>query len=105
MSGEHDLSTAARLRTQFDRVLAESNSIVIDVSPMTFMDSSILGALLQGQQRANDAGLGFALVNDGGSESIERLLDVTGLRAQLPIYASRAEAETAVSAAGQDAPS
>lgn len=101
MSGEHDLSTAARLRSQIDRVLAESNSIVIDVSPMTFMDSSILGALLEGQRRAGGAGLGFALVNDGGSESVERLLDVTGLRSQLPVYPTRAEAETAVSAGGR----
>ena len=43
ISGEHDLSTAQELRSQLTELLDGDRGIVVDLSPATFVDSSILG--------------------------------------------------------------
>jgi anti-sigma B factor antagonist len=46
ISGEHDLSTAPILRRRLDGLLDEGTAVVVDLSPATFVDSSILGVIL-----------------------------------------------------------
>jgi anti-anti-sigma factor len=82
LEGEFDLSSVA---TAEERIAAAERDdpaeLVIDVSQVTFMDSSGLRVLLAAHQRAEENGRGFALVR--GSESVERLLKVTGLAGRL----------------------
>jgi len=92
ISGEHDLSTAPSLRRRIDNLLEDGTSTVIDLSSATFIDSSILGAILEGRRRAAEAGLGFAVVHCDGAEAVDRVLEVTGLRTELPVHAQREEA-------------
>lgn len=92
MSGEHDLNTAPTLREQLDASIAEGASLVVDLSGATFVDSSILGLLIDAQRRAQQGGLGFALMLDGGADPVRRVLDVTGLSTELPVHPSRKEA-------------
>ena len=61
------------------------------------MDSSILGAVLDARRRARDAGVAFEVALNDGAQPVERVLDVTGLRASLPVHATRA---AAIEAAG-----
>jgi anti-sigma B factor antagonist len=97
ISGEHDLSTAPNLRRRIDGLLDEGVPTVVDLSPATFIDSSILGVILDGRRRAAQSGIGFAVARATGSEAVDRVLDVTGLRAELPVHARREDAILAAS--------
>ena len=97
ISGEHDLSTAPALRRRLDSLLDEGAVTVVDLSPATFIDSSILGVILDGRRRAADRNVGFAVVHSNGTDAVHRVLEVTGLRAELPVHARREDALAAVS--------
>lgn len=97
ISGEHDLSTAPNLRRQLDVLLDDGAVTIVDLSPATFVDSSILGVILDGRRRASDAGIGFEVVHGDGGEAVDRVLEVTGLRTELPVHQSREEALAAAS--------
>ena len=104
ISGEHDLSTAPNLRRQLDALLAEGTTTIVDLSPATFVDSSILGVILDGRRRASEAAVGFAVLHSDGAEAVDRVLEVTGLRVELPVHAQREEAVTAASGTGSPSP-
>jgi len=97
ISGEHDLSTAPLLRRRLDGLLEQGTPTVVDLSPATFVDSSILGAILDGRRRAAKAAIGFAVVHADGADAVDRVLEVTGLRAELPVHTNREEAFSEVS--------
>jgi anti-sigma B factor antagonist len=101
ISGEHDLSTAPTVRRRINNLLDEGAITVVDLSPATFIDSSILGVILDGRRRAEAAGIGFAVVHANGADAVDRVLEVTGLRAELPVHARREEAFDEVSGSGK----
>ena len=101
ISGEHDLSTAPNLRRRLDSLLDDGTATVVDLSPATFIDSSILGVILDGRRKAAEADIGFAVVHANGADAVDRVLEVTGLRAELPVHARREEAFTEVSGSGK----
>ena len=103
ISGEHDLSTAPTLRRRVDNLLDEGTATVIDLSPATFIDSSILGVILDGRRRAAEANIGFAVVHANGSDAVDRVLEVTGLRTELPVHTRREEALTQAAGSGEPA--
>jgi anti-sigma B factor antagonist len=103
ISGEHDLSTAPNLRRRLDNLLDEGTATVVDLSPATFIDSSILGVILDTRRRAAEANIGFAVVHANGADAVDRVLEVTGLRAELPVHARREEAFKEVSGSGEPA--
>ena len=92
ITGEHDLSTAPDLGRRLKSLIASGSPVVLDLSRATFIDSSILGAVLDAKRRAGAASLGFSVVNAGGAETVRRVLEVTGLRAALPVHEAREEA-------------
>jgi anti-sigma B factor antagonist len=96
ISGEHDLSTASELRRRLEALLDEGTGVIVDLSAATFIDSSILGVILDGKRRAAAANVGYAVLHAEGADAVGRVLEVTGLRAELPVYAQR---ETATAAA------
>jgi anti-sigma B factor antagonist len=101
ISGEHDLSTAAALRTQLDELLADGQPVIVDLSPTTFVDSSILGVVLDARRRAGEAGLGFAVAQADGTDAVRRVLEITGLRDELPVHKSREAAGEAIANGGE----
>jgi anti-sigma B factor antagonist len=105
ISGEHDLSTAPNLRRRLDGLLDEGVATVLDLSPATFIDSSILGVILDGRRRAAEVKIGFAIARSNGSDAVDRVLEVTGLRAELPVHARREEAVMAASGNSGKTPS
>jgi anti-sigma B factor antagonist len=93
LEGEHDIYTAPALRDRMYGVIAEGTPLVVDLTGATFVDSSILGALLGARRRAHEAGLGFAVCCAHGMDpGVRRILDVTGLVPVLPVLADRAAA-------------
>jgi anti-sigma B factor antagonist len=101
ISGEHDLSTAPTVRRRIDNLLDDGTATVIDLSPATFIDSSILGVILDGRRRAADSNIGFAVVHANGADAVDRVLEVTGLRTELPVHSRREEAFAEVSGSGE----
>jgi anti-sigma B factor antagonist len=94
--GEHDLSTAPDLRRQIDELVGEGKATIVDLSAATFIDSSVLGAILDGRRRADEEGVGFAVAqSDSGADAVTRVLDITGLKAELPVHANVAGAVAA----------
>lgn len=92
IDGEHDLHTAPELRRRLDELIGHRDPIVVDLSPSTFVDSSILGVLLDARRRAFDHGVALALAQADGSVAVSRVLEVTGLRRELPVHESLEEA-------------
>jgi anti-sigma B factor antagonist len=95
MTGEHDLSTAPLLRQRLDGLIADGVPIVIDLSPATFVDSSILGVILDARRHAEADGLGFAVSHANGADPVGRVLDITGLRSELPVHGGQEDAAAA----------
>jgi anti-sigma B factor antagonist len=100
VSGEHDLSTAPDLRRRLKSLIGEGDAIVVDLTPATFVDSTILGVILDACRRAQDAGLGFAVAHSNGGSAVNRVLEVTGLKAELPVHTAREDAAEAATSAG-----
>jgi anti-sigma B factor antagonist len=95
ITGEHDLSTAPELRRRLEDVLSEGTGVVVDLSRATFIDSSILGVILDAKRRAAEAKVGYAVVHTNGADPVDRVLEVTGLRAELPVHTAREAATSA----------
>lgn len=95
ITGEHDLSTAPELRRRLEEVLSEGTGVVVDLSRATFIDSSILGVILDAKRRAAEAKVGYAVLHTNGADPVDRVLEVTGLREELPVYAAREAATSA----------
>jgi anti-sigma B factor antagonist len=93
VEGEHDIYTAPTLRERLDEAIGRSNWVVVDLTGATFVDSSVLGALLDARRRALDAGQGFVVcVGDEVEPGVQRILDITGLVPVLPVVNGREEA-------------
>jgi anti-sigma B factor antagonist len=103
VEGEHDVYTAPSLGEQLDSLLEQQVPFVIDLTPATFVDSSVLRVLLEARRRAEEEGVGFAVaLGQDESGPVKRVLDITGLVPVLPVHSGR---EAAVEAARAGAPS
>ena len=85
--GELDLATAPLLESAFDAVLGDDDAemIVVDLTELSFMDSTGIHLLLRMNAACEDADR-LRVIN--GSRAVERVLDLTGVRAHLPIISS-----------------
>ncbi len=85
--GELDLATAPQLERAFDAVLREDDAkmIVVDLTELSFMDSTGIHLLIRMHAACADVDR-LRVIN--GSRAVERLLDLTGVGALLPIISS-----------------
>jgi anti-sigma B factor antagonist len=97
VEGEHDIYTAPTLRERLDEALARGGGVVVDLTGATFVDSSILGALLDARRRAQEGSIGFVVsVGAAVEPGVQRILDITGLVPVLPVIDGREAAISAV---------
>jgi anti-anti-sigma factor len=89
LTGEHDLGTVPMVRDAFEAATGNGEALVIDISRTTFVDSSILGAVLEARRLAVEADRGFAVACEDAAEPVRRVLEVTGLAEELPVHTSR----------------
>jgi anti-sigma B factor antagonist len=111
--GEHDIYTAPALRDRLDQALSgvtESGAgpkpvgVVVDLSSATFLDSSILGALLEARRQALEKAVGYVVcLGDSPEPGVQRILEITGLVPVFPVVRSRDEALEAARSAPADA--
>lgn len=86
-SGELDLTTATRLRTVlFDRVLCSQPVLVLDLSAVTFMDSTGIGTLVAARRWTNARGARLVLVADDGP--VLKVLKLTRLNLVMQTWPS-----------------
>jgi anti-sigma B factor antagonist len=86
LRGEHEAYTADKLVRQLNALLVEGISVVVDLREATFIDSTVVGALLSARRRADAAGLRFVLLlGPHTGWPVRRLLEVTGLDAQFDL--------------------
>ena len=94
-SGEIDLLTAPALGSRLLGLLDEGKTrLVVDLSQVTFMDSTGIGVLLNVLRRLGH--LGGRLVLVCPTERIMRPFEISGLVGLLQIFSSREEALGAV---------
>jgi anti-anti-sigma factor len=102
LQGEHDLAS----NPEVDAALAiggDQRSIIVDLSRCTFIDSTIIGALLKASYKRQERGGQLALVMSAdGHRAVRSVFELMSLERLMPIFESRATAlrhvETAASA-------
>jgi len=74
--GEMDLSVTPQLREAVALVQDESSDVVVDLSQVSFMDSSGINALVHGYRRAQDRDRFQVL---GAQPNVRRVSEIAGL--------------------------
>jgi anti-sigma B factor antagonist len=88
LSGEVDLYTAPRFKDDLVALVdAGVVDIVIDLSQVTFIDSTALGVIIGGVKRLHERDGRLALV--ASSRPVVRILDITGLDRVLTVFDTR----------------
>lgn len=78
LAGELDLSTAPRLTTAIDGLLADGRvHLLMDLGELTFCDSTGIAAFVRGDNACADAGGWLRLT--GATGRVDRVLRMTGL--------------------------
>jgi anti-sigma B factor antagonist len=74
--GEMDLSITPQLREALALAQDESSDVIVDLSQVSFMDSSAINALVHGYRRAQDRDR-FQL--SGAQPNVRRIFEIAGL--------------------------
>ncbi len=82
--GELDIATAGRLERELAAVAAsDAATIVLDLSGLTFIDSTGLRVVLDFNDRCGGENGRLRVI--AGTPAVDRLLDIVGLRDRLPL--------------------
>jgi anti-anti-sigma factor len=75
--GDVDLATAPKLQAALEEL--DTGAVVVDLTEVTFLDSSGLSALVQARKRLTEGPTGATFRLVVARPSIRRVLEVTGL--------------------------
>ena len=92
VSGEIDLATAPRLHQALGEFTAGAGTVIIDLTGVSFIDSSGLNVLMQSRERLTAEGQPSLLRLVVSRPAIQRVFDVTGLTAVFDVFATVDEA-------------
>jgi len=82
LRGELDLSTVGKVQEELRRVEAASPAVlVLDLSKLTFLDSTGLRCLVTADERARDSGRRVVIVR--GPDPVQRVFAITRLEERL----------------------
>ena len=95
LAGEVDLYTAPEFKQQLLDVIGKgAQSVIVDFSNTTFIDSTTLGVLVGGVKRLRPNGGQLSLVCS--DRNITKIFEITGLDKVFTIYPTREEAVSAL---------
>jgi anti-sigma B factor antagonist len=94
LAGELDLSSIPMLEGRLLEELRDRDSVIVDLTRLTFIDSSGMGVLIKAHRATNGAG-GLHLVVSDGSQ-VERVFTIAGMGSALPIFPDRGAAIAAL---------
>jgi anti-anti-sigma factor len=86
MCGEFDIASFPELTILLRGTCQQGAWLIVDLRPLTFMDSPVLRELSTAQEHCEHAGHGLRLVYD--QPLISRLLTLHGATSQFPRYAT-----------------
>ena len=100
--GELDYAAAPQLRTAIGGHSAGAGRrVVLDLSQVTFIDSTAIGVIVGGLTNLREAGDGsLAFVCAEENARVMRIFDIAGVSNLLDVYSSREEAFSALATAG-----
>jgi anti-anti-sigma factor len=82
LKGELDLSSVGKVQEELRRVEAEGPALlVLDLSNLTFLDSTGLRAVVTADERARENGRRFVVVR--GPDAVQRVFAITRLEERL----------------------
>ena len=96
LNGESDAYVAPRIRSDLATALGAEEPLVVDLTQATFIDSTIVGVLLEGLADCERLERPLLLLPDDAAPEIHRLFEITGLAALLPVVRSWDEATARV---------
>jgi len=97
VAGEVDVFSAPELAEQLTQLFdAGRQTVVVDLTSVTFLDSTGLGTLVAARNRAEEAGGQLPII--GSAERVLKLFRITGLDEVFEIYPSIEAAITATTA-------
>jgi anti-sigma B factor antagonist len=95
LGGELELHNAHLLREEMAALCEQARpGVVVDLSQLTFMDSTGIGVLVNGFKTARARDGALALVCP--SQRLMRLFEIAGLTSALSFFGDRADAQTFV---------
>ena len=77
--GEWDMDATFRVEQDLDAAIASAGQVTLDLSAVTFMDSTALGAFLNVRSRAKDRAVPLTVVP--GPPNVQHLFEVAGIPA------------------------
>ncbi len=96
LHGEHDAHSAEPLRALLGELIGAGTSAIIDLHNADFVDSTIVGVIIEAHKNAQASGHRVVVVLDSASGSEgHRLFRLTRLDVVLPVTATREEAHAA----------
>jgi anti-sigma B factor antagonist len=91
VGGDLDFNAAPQLKESIVRRFDGGGSqLIIDLSDASFIDSTGIGVIAGGLERANEAGGSLAVVCD--EPNVVRIFEVVGLDGLIPLHRSREDA-------------
>ncbi len=92
-TGEIDLATSPALRSRLQDAIGRRRVVIVDLSEVTFIDSTGLGVLIGGLRRVNEAEGEMRIVV--ADPRVLKIFEITGLTELFSIHPSLAEATSA----------
>jgi anti-sigma B factor antagonist len=84
LQGELDLSSVAKVQEELRRIEANSPAtVVVDLSKLTFLDSTGLRCIVTADERAREEGRRVVIVR--GPDAVQRVFTITRLEERLEI--------------------
>jgi anti-sigma B factor antagonist len=84
LRGELDLYSTPLLVAELEALAPDGADVVLDLTEVSFIDSTALGAILLGGRRLQGSGGGMALVSSNPTTT--RLLTIVGIDRVVPVY-------------------
>lgn len=94
MFGEHDISSAPDIEQTLRQLLLSGTNVLVDLSGLTFADSSVLRVLVQESETALENGCAFVVLvpEVPASAAVRRVIQLTQLEQALSIFSNREHA-------------
>jgi anti-sigma B factor antagonist len=93
LAGELDLSTIPRMDGPLNEQVRQRPAVVVDLSRLSFIDSSGIGVLIRAFQNANGTRMNVVV---GRGSQVERVFGIAGIAQALPVYFDRDDALAAL---------
>jgi anti-sigma B factor antagonist len=95
--GESDAYAAPRIRSDLQGALGATAPVLVDLSQATFIDSTVVGILLESLASSEKLERPLLLLlPDDSAPEVHRLFELTGLASLLPLVRSWEEASSRV---------